>query len=78
MTALQELQNILDNNRNWSADFVFGIIDKLLQKEKQQIVNAYMQGEEDGYHFLGSQSDYESAGRNEYLAETYFNETFNK
>jgi hypothetical protein len=78
MTALEGLINILDNNRNWSADFIFDTIDNLLEKERQQIIDAYIQGDEDGYHSIVSQSDYEIEGRSEYLGEKYYNETFNK
>lgn len=78
MTALQELKEFLDKSRYWSTDYILDKIDELLEKEKQQIINAYIQGDEDGYHSIVSQSDYEIEGRSEYLGEKYYNETFNK
>ena len=48
MTALQELKNILDENRNWSADFIFDKIDSLLEDEKQNIILAYQIGYSSG------------------------------
>ena len=66
MTALQQLRDILDNNRNWSADFIFDTIDELIEKEKEQIIMAYSQGALDSY-----KCDYK-------LEIDYYNETFNK
>lgn len=64
MTALQELRHILDTNRNWSADFIFDNIDKLLEKEKQQIINAFI-----GYNSIRE--------LNLPFAEQYYNKTYN-
>ena len=69
MTALQELRIILENNRNWSADFIFNAIDELLEKEKQQIMDAYD---------LGSLEDLQYPDSNVINnGEQYYNETFN-
>lgn len=67
MTVLQELRNILDNNRNWSADFIFDKIDELIELEKQQIINAFECQDNNLYPY---NENYESG-------EQYYNETFN-
>jgi hypothetical protein len=48
------------------------------EMEKKQVIDAYKKAHEDGYHFEGSVSDYESEGLEKHLAEQYYNETFNK
>lgn len=58
MTALEELRNILDNNRNWSADFIFDTIDNLLEKERQQIIDTYSQGAFDSYKLFKPEIDF--------------------
>lgn len=49
---------------------------QLLPKERQQIEEAYKQGDEDGFHSTESVSDYEIEGRSDYLASNYFNQTY--
>jgi folate-dependent tRNA-U54 methylase TrmFO/GidA len=58
-------------------DGVLAIIEaKYLDKEKQQIKDAYSQGDEDGFHSTESQSDYEIEGRSGYLSEQYFQSVY--
>jgi hypothetical protein len=54
------------------------ILHQAKEMEKQQIVDAFQQGHEEGYHFNGSVSDYESEGLEKYLAQQYYNGKFNK
>jgi hypothetical protein len=44
--------------------------------EKQQIKDAYSQGDEDGFHSTESQADYETEGRSDYLSEQYFQSVY--
>lgn len=48
------------------------------QKEREQIEEAYMQGDEDGFHSTESQYDYEAEGHSKHLAEQYYTQTFNQ
>jgi hypothetical protein len=48
------------------------------QLEREQIEEAYMQGDEDGFHSTESQYDYEAEGRSKHLAEQYYTQTFNQ
>lgn len=54
------------------------LLEQSKEMEKKQIMDAYSQGHEDGYHFEGSRSDYESEGLANHLAEQYYNETYKK
>lgn len=47
-----------------------------LQMEREQIEEAYKQGDEDGFHSTESQSDYELEGRSSYLASQYYTQTY--
>lgn len=47
-----------------------------IQKEREQIEEAYKQGDEDGFHSTESQSDYELEGRSSYLASKYYTQTY--
>lgn len=78
-TALMELIEYLEKYKDVIGGTSVMIIDKckaLLPKERQDIEDAYNQGDEDGYHFTGSVSDYESAGRGKQAAANYFTQTF--
>ena len=44
--------------------------------ERQQIKDAYLQGDEDGFHSTESQFDYEIEGRSDYVSEQYFNSVY--
>jgi folate-dependent tRNA-U54 methylase TrmFO/GidA len=58
-------------------DGVLAIIEaKYLDKEKQQIKDAYSQGDEDGFHSAESQADYEIEGRSDYVSEQYFQSVY--
>ena len=46
------------------------------QMEREQIEEAYKQGDEDGFHSTESMADYEIEGRSNYLASKYFTQTF--
>jgi hypothetical protein len=58
MTALQELKEYLNENRNWSADMIFNKLESLLEKERHQICEAYKCGYDDGFHSDLSLSEY--------------------
>ena len=51
-------------------------VEAALQMEREQIEEAYKQGDEDGYHSTESQSDYEAEGRSKCIAEQYYSKTF--
>jgi hypothetical protein len=58
-------------------DGVLAIIEaKYLDKEKQQIKDAYLQGDEDGFHSTESQADYEIESRSDYVSEQYFQSVY--
>ena len=76
-TVLQELRwfvsDGLDNfDESIKVSEIWTKINELLDKEKQQIKDAYMQGDEDGFHSTESQSDYENEGRSKYFSEKYY------
>ena len=80
-TALQELRFFVsdgldDFDESIKVSEIWLKINQLLEKEKQQIKEAYIQGDEDGFHSIESQSDYEIEGRSDYVAEKYFNSIF--
>jgi hypothetical protein len=72
-TAMQELMNYLDSD-------VFGICDirdraeKLLEKEKEQIIETYMLGFNDSYKYQIQKSN-KVTPRN---GEEYYNQTYNQ
>lgn len=85
MTALQELiyflhvnNNLEELNENLQVHDIMYKIHDLLAKEKQQIIDAYKQGHEDGFHFEGSVSDYESEGLEKHLVEKYYTDNYNQ
>lgn len=58
-------------------DGVLAIIEgKYLEKEKEQIKQAYLQGDEDGFYSTESQADYEIEGRSDYVSEKYFQSAY--
>lgn len=88
-TAIQEYIERLRNlnkalatntahNRAVKAAYVHSIMiaQECLEKERQQIEEAYKQGDEDGFHSTESVSDYEIEGPSDYLASNYFNQTY--
>jgi hypothetical protein len=50
--------------------------EKAESMEKQQIKDAYLQGDEDGFHSTESQADYEIEGRSDYVSEQYFQSVY--
>ena len=81
-TVLQELRffvsdGLNDFDESIKVSEIWVKINQLLEKEKQQIKDAYIQGDEDGFHSTESQADYEIEGRSDYLSEKYFNSIFN-
>ena len=76
LTALKELEKFIENqeynflNREL-LDFANKLKEKvqiLQTKEERFLKDAYIQGNEDGFHSTESQSDYETEGRDEYYA----------
>jgi len=55
-----------------SADQVVLHAHKLLEKEKEQIINAHLEGWSDAYDYLKSDSNNQAR-----QAEDYYNETYN-
>ncbi len=84
LTALKELEKFTENqeynflNREL-LDFANKLKEKvqiLQTKEERLLKDAYIQGNEDGFHSTESQSDYETEGRDEYYAEKYIRDVF--
>ena len=84
LTALKELEKFIENqeynflNREL-LDFANKLKEKvqiLQTKEERLLKDAYIQGNEDGFHSTESQSDYETEGRDEYYAEKYIRDVF--
>lgn len=70
-TAMQTLVEEFDNqdpNRKYTAQEVVNYAVELLEKEKQQIIDAHFQGMNDGLDF--DQSD-------EKFGKQYYNQTYN-
>ena len=74
-TAMQEL---IDNLDNTLVKSIFerlekdGLFNKALEKEKEQIVDAHLEGWSDAYDYLKSDSNDQAR-----QAEDYYNETYN-
>jgi uncharacterized membrane protein len=75
-TAVQWLMQEL--RKPYADKYITDIYSKALQMEREQIEEAYMQGDEDGFHSTESQYDYEAEGRSKHLAEQYYTQTFNQ
>ena len=85
-SSIEWLIDNLKENRNNLAENIFEIILSEAQLEslielskeihKKEIEDAYYQGHEDGYHFIGSVSDYEVEGLENYLSEQYYTEKY--
>ena len=84
LTALKELEIFIENqeynflNREL-LDFANKLKEKvqiLQTKEERLLKDAYIQGNEDGFHSTESQSDYETEGRDEYYVEKYIRDVF--
>lgn len=83
-TVLKELELFIENQNYHFLDrqlleFANKIQDKVKElqpKEKQLLKDAFLQGDEYGFHSTESKSDYETESRSEYISEKYFNETF--
>jgi hypothetical protein len=80
-TVLQELRffvsdGLNDYDESIKVSEIWDKINQLLEKEKQQIKDAYSQGDEDGFHSTESQADYEIEGRSDYVSEQYFQSVY--
>ena len=80
-TVLQELRwFVSDGLNNFDESIkvseIWDKINELLEKEKQQIKDAYLQGNEDGFHSTESMADYEIEGRSDYVSEIYYNSVY--
>lgn len=80
-TVLQELRwFVSDGLNNFDASIkvseICSEINKLLEKEKQQIKDAYLQGDEDGFHSTESMADYEIECRSDYVSEKYYTSVY--
>ena len=80
-TVLQELRwFVSDGLNNFDESIkvseIWSEINKLLEKEKQQIKDAYLQGDEDGFHSTESMADYDVEGRSDYVSEKYYNSVY--
>lgn len=84
LTTLKELEILIENHdynflNKELLDFANEIkshVKTLQTKEERLLKDAYIQGNEDGFHSIESQSDYEIEGRNEYYAENYIKSVF--
>jgi hypothetical protein len=73
-SAMQELIEFV-NTRCLNGDFVLEKANELLEKEKEQIINAYNDGVNDG----NTQGLEGKEGNGNYATlEEYYNETYNK
>jgi hypothetical protein len=75
-TAMTELIELINENDKYDApiegfDIVIKAI-KLLEKEKEQIINAHLEGWSDAYDYLKSDSNDQAR-----QAEDYYNQTYN-
>jgi hypothetical protein len=80
-TAMQELLSWVRETLPMDLDFpqmIENKIEQALQIERDQIEEAYMQGDEDGFNSTESKYDYEAEGRSKYLAEQYYTQKFGK
>ena len=84
LTALKELEKFIENQEyNFLNKELLDFANKLKEKvqilqtkEERLLKDAYIQGNEDGFHSTESQSDYETEGRDEYYAEKYIRDVF--
>ncbi len=73
-TVLQQLMDLMSEQ-----PFTFGnainlvILNELIEKEKEQIINAHLEGWSDAYDYLKSDSNDQAR-----QAEDYYNETYNQ
>jgi hypothetical protein len=73
-TAMQELMDWANQYKGQmiSADQVVLQAHNLLEKEKEQIMNAHLEGWSDAYDYLKSDSNDQAR-----QAEDYYNQTYN-
>lgn len=84
LTALKELELFIENQEyNFLNKELLDFANKLKEKiqilqtkEERLLKDAYIQGNEDGFHSTESQSDYEIEGRDAYYAEKYIRDVF--
>ena len=72
------MQELIYNLDNTLVKSIFerlekdGLFNKALEKEKEQIINAHLEGWSDAYDYLKSDSNDQAR-----QAEDYYNETYN-
>ncbi len=84
LTTLKELEIFIENQEyNYLNKELLDFANKIKEqvkfcqiKEERLLKDAYIQGNEDGFHSIESQSDYEIEGRDEYYAENYIKNVF--
>ena len=84
LTTLKELEDYIENqDYNYLNKELLDFANKLKEKvkilqtkEERLLKDAYIQGNEDGFHSTESMSDYEVEGRDEYYAEKYIRDIF--
>ena len=78
MSKKSAVQWLIEQTRKpeWKSLKRGDILEKAIEMEKQQIKDAYSQGDEDGFHSTEGQADYEIEGRSDYLSEQYFQSVY--
>ena len=70
------LQKIEEKNGTEFSSYYTEFVEQAKAMEKRQIKDAYIQGDEDGFHSTESQADYEIEGRSDYVANEYYQSVF--
>ena len=71
--AIEHFKNINYDLVNVPIKNVPNILEQFLEKEKEQIINAHLEGWSDAYDYLKSDSNDQAR-----QAEDYYNETYNQ
>ena len=73
-TAMQELIEELESIKGYKyGELVIRLIKDRLEKEKEQIIDAHLEGWSDAYDYIYSDSNQQAR-----QAEDYFDETYNQ
>jgi hypothetical protein len=77
-TAMQELIDLISftDKECYATMFNEGLFDKALEKEKEQIMNAYCDGAKGGANGTKGQHDFGWVSR--YTRKKYYNQTYNQ
>ncbi len=75
ITAIQDLIECIrfTDKECYATMFNEGIFDKSLEKEKEQIIDAHLEGWSDAYDYIYSDSNQQAR-----QAADYYNETYNQ